>query len=359
MLAAPPQGGEPTKAGKDRALDFFNEVNEAFEAAAQARVLDHFYRLGGYAVRLRFAGEALMSTMSSALAHLTTGPEPRPDLTVCLWDSASTGCRMPRAPWREHYAMRGEIEGYNTARMYAIYEHESRGITMFDNERGLGLFWVPEAGSIPYWVKGSPLRTILHWWMGQHGRQMVHAAAVGTSTEGVLITGKSGSGKSTTALACLDAGLQYAGDDYVLVGLEPSLFVFSLYNTAKIVADHLHAFPRLADLIDNRDRLSTEKALVFLDGCYAEQLSPGFPLRAIVVPRVTGRRETRLKKASPAAALAALAPTTIFAQPRGGDKDFRNVASLVKKVPAYLLECGTDLAEIPAAIAGLLSGAHT
>ena len=36
---------------------------------------------------------------------------------------------------------------------------------------------------------------------------------------GVLIAGKSGSGKSTSTLACLTSGLLYAGDDYVLVDI--------------------------------------------------------------------------------------------------------------------------------------------
>jgi hypothetical protein len=359
LLAMNPQSTEPvlaSVANEERPLAFFHEMHQAFQlAAASAGMVDRCYKLGGYIVRLCFAGDALVPVLSPALSHMATAAA-QPDLTICLWDSASTGVRMPPTPWRQHYAVRGEVEGYNTDRVYTVYEHESCGLSMLDNARNLAVLWVAEPGRIPYWVKGSPLRTILHWWMGGHGRQLVHSAAVGTSGGGVLITGKSGSGKSTTALACLESGLLYAGDDYVIVSADPLPHAFSLYNTAKVVPERLDAFPRLAAYIDNADRLDTEKALVFIKGAHAMQLSAGFPLNAVLVPRVTGIRDTIIRKTSPAVSLAALAPSTIFAHPRGGEAEFRFLARLVKRLPAYVIECGTELAQIPQAITDLLSG---
>ncbi|HMK30945.1 MAG TPA: hypothetical protein VK473_14780 [Terriglobales bacterium] len=345
----------------DRSCDhlpraFFEDCQQAFESAAEAAgEEERRLALGGYCIRLRFAGRALLENLSRAFAHLAAPPDRTPDLTICLWDGESTGRQPPRPQWREHASIRGEVEGYNTSRFYTTYEHEAGGFTLFDAHRDVANVWVPAARCVPYWVKGSPLRTVLYWWMGLHERQLVHAAAVGNSLGGVLITGKSGSGKSTTALACLSAGMQYAGDDYVIVGLKPPRFTYALYTTAKVCANHLHAFPHLTNLIDNPQRLDTEKALIFLnEGNLAAQLVSGFALRAIVVPRVTGLLHTRLRKASPAAALAALAPTTMFAHPRGGAHDFKRVAELARTVPSYILECGTDLRQIPQAITALL-----
>ncbi len=341
-----------------RPLAFFDEMHQSFRlAAASAGTVDRFYRLGGYVVRLCFAGDALVPVLSAALSHMAAAAV-EPDLTICIWDSASTGVRMPPTPWQQHYAVRGEVEGYNTDRVYTVYEHESRGLSMLDNGRNLAVLWVAEPEKIPYWVKGSPLRTILHWWMGGHGRQLVHSAAVGTGDGGVLITGKSGSGKSTTALACLESGMLYAGDDYVIVSTDPLPHAFSLYNTAKLVPQRVDTFPRLAAYIDNADRLEDEKALIFIKGTHAIHLSPGFPLKAVLVPRVNGKRDTIIRKASPAVSLAALAPSTIFAHPRGGEAEFRFLARLVKRLPAYVIECGTDLAQIPKAITDLLSGSN-
>lgn len=354
-----PQSTEPVPASvanEERPLAFFDEVHQAFQlASASVGTVDRRYRLGGYIVRLCFAGHALVPVLSQALSHMATTAA-RPDLTICIWDSASTGVRMPPTPWREHFAVRGEIKGYNTDRVYTVYEHESCGLSMLDNARNLAVMWVAEPGRIPYWVKGSPLRTILHWWMSGHERQLVHSAAVGTGGGGVLIVGKSGSGKSTTALACLESGLLFAGDDYVIVSADPLPHVFGLYNTAKLVPQRLDAFPRLAAYIDNANHLDAEKALIFLSGAQGMQVSAGFPLKAVLVPRVTGIRDTFIRKVSQAVSLAALAPSTIFAHPRGGEAEFRFLASLVKRLPAYAIECGTELAQIPQAITHLLSG---
>jgi len=358
QLAMNPHATQPVLASvakDERPLAYFHEMHHAFElAAASAGTVDRCYRLAGYVVRLCFAGDALVPVFSSALSHLATSAA-QPDLTICIWDSASTGVRMPPTPWRQHSAVRGEVEGYNTDRVYTVYEHESCGLSMLDSARNLAVLWVPETGRVPYWVKGAPLRTILHWWMGGHGRQLVHSAAVGTRDGGVLIVGKSGSGKSTTALACLESGLLYAGDDYVIVSADPLPQAFSLYKSGKVVPERLNVFPRLAGYIDNADRLDTEKALIFINGAHAQQLSASFPLNAVLVPRVTGIRDTFIRRASPAVSLAALAPSTILAHPRGGEAEFRFLARLVKRLPAYVMECGTDLTQIPQVITDLLA----
>lgn len=343
-------------ANDGRPLAFFHEMHQVFQfAAASSGTVDRYYRLGGYVVRLSFAGDALLPVFCSALSHLATASA-QPDLTICLWDSGSTGVRRPAVPWREHYAVRGEVEGYNTERIYTVFDHESFGLSMLDSARNLAVLWAADTERIPYWIKGAPLRTILHWWMGGRGKQLVHSAAVGTSAGGVLLVGKGGSGKSTAALASLEAGLLYAGDDYVIVSDDPRPCAFSLYNSAKVAPDRLAAFPGLAAYIDNAERLDAEKALLFIRGAHAKQLSAGFPLSAVLVPRVTGLRNTIIRKAPRAASLAALAPSTIFGHPRGGEAEFRFLAKLVKRLPAYVLECGTDLTQIPQAITDLLSG---
>jgi len=337
------------------ALQFFDCMHEAFgRAALTTGVVERWYQLAGYAVKLKFAGAGLIPLLTPALSNAIASLDCA-DLTICLWDTHSTGIKPAPAPWREHYARRGEIRGFNTDRIYTVYEHESCGLCMLDADRNLAVFWALEADRIPYWVKGSPLRTILHWWMGNRDAQLVHSAAVGLPDAGVLITAKSGSGKSTTALSCLHAGMLYAGDDYVIVRSSPAPHVYSLYNTAKCVSERLPSFPELRAHIDNPDRLDTEKALLFLGNSHAKQIATGFPLKAILVPHVSGLTETTLRKISAAAAFRALAPSTIFAHPRGGETEFRFLAELTKKLPCYVLECGTEISQIPPVVLELLS----
>jgi hypothetical protein len=348
-----------TDAGTSKPVEYFQLVYETLHLAAQrvGGFMDRTYAIGGYTMRLRFAGPALVPSITTAFDHLAQDDASTPDLTIGVWDSASTGTRMLPPPWpRDDFVVaRGEILGYNNKRIYTAFQHGSNAVNMLDLERDLAIFWVPTASEIPYWEKGSPLKTILHWWLLNHERQLVHGAAVGNSLGGVLIAGKGGSGKSTTALACLNSELRYAGDDYTLLALEPTPIVYSLYNSAKLDSEHIKCFPQLLPKISNRDRLGEEKALFFVNQHYPSRIARRLNVRAILLPRVTGVPETRLRKASTAMGLAALAPSTIFQLPRAGQEAFKFLAAFVREVPCYNLKLGTDIARIPAVIEELLS----
>lgn len=341
-----------------RSVAYFQEV---CAAAARARdvagdVSDHFLDICGYTIRLCFAGSALVPKIVPALAHRSTKTGGTPDLTIRLWDSFSTGVPLPRAPWEEAhvFAGRGEMWGINEDRIHAIFEPlENVQFSILDAESNSAVYWVPEASGVLYYESGAPLRSILHWWMRRRGLQFVHAGAVGKPSGGVLVIGKGGSGKSTVTVACLDTNLLYAGDDYVLVSSGPVPFVYSLYNSAKLEPEHLvKTFPRLSSLVSNS--ADDEKALLFLQHAnHSVKLASGFPIRAVVRPRITNGSNARLLRLSSASALAAIAPSTVFQLRWAGQRDFQAMSELVKQLPCYVLEIGTDLSAIRDAICSL------
>ena len=338
---------------------FFETVHRAFQQAEQfaGGSLDRFYSMGGYTIRLRFAGSALVSGITPALEHLAVVPSPTSDLTICMCDSTSTGINMPPPLWpADVYVARGDIKGYSGGDIQIAFYIGPKILNVLDNKQNLAFYWIRDGYQLPYYESGSPLRIILHWWMRNHGRQYVHAGAVGTVAGGVLLAGKGGSGKSTTALACLDSPLVYASDDYCLLTNKPVPYVYSLYNSAKLDADNIHRLPYLVSFISNSDRLHEEKALLFLHKHYPDKVATGFPIQAILLPRVTERPETTLTPASPIASLKALAPNTIFQLPGAGQAAFQTLAQFVRQVPRYYLEVGTNVSQIPDVILGLLSG---
>ena len=344
----------PDSERASRSVEYFESVYELFKSSQQVTgAVERRFVIGGYRVVLRFSGTALLS-LTRALEHLATDDDSTPDLTICLWDSDSTGQRMIARPWQESdFLARGVIQGYNTERIYTAFQHGSGAVSVLDQERNLAVFWAPDA-KLPYWEYGSPLRSILHWWLLNQGLQLVHAAAVGNSHGGVLIGGKGGSGKSTTALCCLESDLFYVGDDYTLLGLDRGPVVHSLYNSAKLNSDHAQRFPTLLPKIANPDRLADEKALLFVNEHYSAKVANRLPVRAILLPRVTGLPETCYKRVSVAMALAALAPSTIFQLPRAGNEALKFLATFARHLPCYSLEVGTNLSTIPPVIERIL-----
>ncbi len=336
--------------------EFFETLHETFRRAEEAvgGSIDRFYEIGGLIVRLRFAGDALVPYISHAFDHLAVEPTSAPSLTICLWDSISTETAMPPPPWSaDDYLPRGEIRGYSSTHIHTAFHPGVGTLSMFDSKSNTGLFWIHGPEDIPAYVTGSPLHAILSWWAHGHGLQLIHAAAVGTVGGGVLVVGKGGSGKSTTALSCLQAGLLYVGDDYVLVDERP--YVYSLYNSAKLNSDQARSFPTLFSDTSSFGQSNYEKTLTFLYKTHPDQLAASLPIKAILLPKITDVPNSRLERASAGEILAGLAPSTLFQLPGADRSAFHGLARLVTQVPNYVLHLGSDLETIPDVILGAIT----
>ena len=164
---------------------------------------------------------------------------------------------------------------------------------------------------------------------------------VGNATAGVLIGGISGSGKSTTAIACVEAGFDYAGDDYVLASLDPRQTAHCLYTTAKVAPGALARFPALASSLDE-DASSEEKAVLQLSRDRSDQIAASIPIVAAVLPRVRGSGPTELRPLSDAEAVLALGPSTILQLPHRSHDALELMTELLKQIPSYRLELGKE-----------------
>jgi hypothetical protein len=223
-----------------------------------------------------------------------------------------------------------------------------------DAEQRLAGHWVANAEALPTYVKGGPLRKLLYAWVQREDSQIVHAGAVGRAGGGVLLVGASGSGKSTTSLACLESDLKFLADDACLVEFEPEPHVYGLYSTGKMTNDSLGRFPNLVPFITNPHRGADEKAIVFLNRCLPEHLIDGFPLRALLIPRITGRAETTYERTTTRQGMQSLAPSSIFQSATDMAGAFKALAGLVRQLPCYHLNVGTDLRQIPPVIEQVL-----
>jgi len=359
--------GEASHLLEDPHLAFFQLV---YAVHAKARIQaggyhDRYFVIGDETVRLRFAGPGLEGALTPALAHVETPPTDDLGLTVLLWDSASTDSELPLllsryfdclGEWWIHLGRRGEIKEWTNERFHAAFHLGPNIFSIIDLQQGLALYWVKDARALPYYEIGSPLRTILSWWTAGTPFQFVHAGAVGVRVGGALLAGKGGAGKSTIALACLQAGMLYASDDYCLIKAGPQPAVYSVYNTAKLRGEaDLLRFPLLGPLVSNKTRLEEDKALLFVHQHFPGQVCRAVPLRAILLPRITQKDETHLAPASHGAALEALAPTTLMQLPGAGDSALKTISRLARQVPAFYLDVGTNMAAIPVAIEQLLS----
>ena len=341
------------QAGRSRTtlLDSVAQFRASFDGAAErGGVLQQDLLLGGFRIRLQFAGPSLVPVIAPAFDHLAAPyDEQAADLTVRVWDAASTG--VPPIPLPADVLLREETgPRYHGEEDGVVVHAADSTLSIIDAKRRMALHYLPDASNALWYQKATPLKDILHAWTKWHDLQLVHAAAVGNHDGGVLIAGVAGSGKSTTSLACLRGGLAFAGDDYVVVDIEGA-FVHSLYSSAKLEWDNFDHHPELFRPGNSR---VDPKAVGFVARDVPDGVARGFPLRALLLPTIGETDQTRAMPTTAAHALLRLAPSTMLQMPGHDQQSLGALARLVDAVPAFRLELGTDLSTIPGVVEAVL-----
>ncbi len=337
--------------------EYYENVYLCFEKAVSVAGEErYFFRIAGFTVCIRFAGSKMTGIMTPALGHLRIEPIENPDLTLCVWDTESTAVEMvPHPVGIEDFTDRGDIWGFYGERYKTAFHWSDFSVNVMDLQKRIGVYWVETTERFPYWVFSSPLRTLFHWWLESKGMQLIHAAAIGTEKGAVMVTGKGGIGKSTTAITCLRDGMFYLSDDYIIAGLDPEPFVSSLYNTAKINAIDLERFPELAGICINPEKLSHEKAVMYLFPHFREFIVDRLPLKGIMLPAIHIGSDSSLSEVEFWKLQRAMGFSTMSQLPNVGRHTHLFISELIKRLPCFGLDAGSDLRQLPELIRNYLN----
>jgi hypothetical protein len=308
-------------------------------------------------------GRALAPHVTRPFAHLAAAADgAAPGLTIDLWDQAETGVPHPAGAAEEPGERTWRVAGgwatvFAGGRIFR-YQHP-HAMTWLDRRAGHLIGWRESARGLPIHERSKPLPLLLPIWYQDRGIHVVHAGLVGARGTGVLVGGGSGSGKTTTALASFLGGLDYLGDDQSGLEARPdgSFVGHSLYNGARLTADHLERFPTLRPHVISGPE-ARDKALLFLAEVRSERCPPRTAIRAIALPMLGGSVRTRVRRAGKSEALRRLAPTSLFTPFGPGERGFRGLSRLVEALPSYWLELGSDPGDIARALTQILAGAR-
>jgi hypothetical protein len=310
---------------------------------------ESFYTFAGQSVCFRIIGRDLAKHITSPFSHLqTNGPVPlSPQLTVDLWDENATGIRCRVSPTDSDFRWT-EVTATSPDNRF-VGQRLPHTFSCFDRLTNRIIGSIAWHEQIFIYERAKPLARLLVEWHLDRKVQVIHAGLVARNGQGILFAAKSGSGKSTSALACLCGGFDYLSEDYVgLQGLADGSFLgHSLYNSVFLETSHLTRFPNLFPHVI-RGKPSEEKSVVILSQVFPQRLERVVPIRAILIPRIAGTRESKVSPASKGQALLAVGPSSLLQIPsRRMTRGFNTLAQLVEQVPCYWLESGHDLDLIP------------
>ena len=329
----------PQSSFEDRYDAFIDSVlNFAQERARHLATRTH-YQFGPLGIELQVEGEHLAHRLTMAIRHARDVPwESAGDtVKVIAIDGEVAGNRPPA--WNLPTSDRRHLERLHiSADGQRLLHHnpDTTNWTVFDREKKLAVTWTASADRLPDWEDSFPLRTILHWMSAAHSCCLAHAAVVERDGNAVLLTGRGGSGKSTTTVAALYSGMRTCGDDFVMV--DPvQRSAHTLYDTLKLDETSLDWFGDLKPRVANPSRAADQKARVHLTDVMPDRLLKATPLRAVLQPVITDDPRPSLHRVDPGVVLRALAPTTLFLL-RGEERILADkLGALVRGLPTWQL----------------------
>jgi len=328
-----------------------------------AELRESYYIFGGRRVHMRIVGRELADHINRPFSHLRTDAKANgktvaaPHLAIDLWDDRLAGANR-YLHWNDNGAGWHETTLESCDGRY-MAQRLPNTFSCFDRKDKRIIGSIEWYDQIFIYERAKPLSRLLLNWYNDQDVQVIHTGLVARDNKGLLFAGKSGSGKSTSSLACIIAGFSYLGEDYV--GLEirndGSFVGHSLYNSVFLKTDHLERFEELAPHAIRGRLPYEEKSVIILSQLFPERLERAVPIRALLLPRVVNAAEAQLRPASKRDALLALGPTSMLQIPnRGlGVCGFDKLAQLAERTPCFWLDVGADVTSIPRRLESLLA----
>ena len=331
-------------------------VVELERAAREYPVTTRRYRIAGVPIAIHMGARGNARDLLHAIEPLASPDDTEAAaLSLFGWDGQGDGVALPESPvLRREDAPEAGLGGYSGPSLRAFYQPNAGVLSLYDAANGRGHWWLRDVATTPYYEFAAPFKHVLQWWIAEQGGALLHSAAVGLDGNGILIAGPSGSGKSSTALACVDAGFAFASDDYVLIDEQHPPRAHLAYATAKVVRSSLSRHAQHQQHFRNLAR-DDEKPMLFIQDVAPGRIGAPLALKAVVLPTVMHRATTRFVRISPAEMLRALAPSSIMLFPLAGNAAFRRMADLCRELPCWRAELADDPADVAAAMRGLLT----
>lgn len=304
--------------------------------------------LAKISIRLSFFGNELRRLLLPALLHIShssvTPQEPKYQIYVL--DGALINSPFPAIEdIANKFIFRGDIEDFSTTQHQIAYLIHSKMICAVDHTHKIGIVIAQDSKRIPKFTTASPLKEIFNWIMLRNQCSLIHAAAIGNKDGAVLLTGKSGAGKSITAIRCLFHGFDFFGDDIVGISNKNEPFIHSIFATAKIFQKDCQSIADLRKYVNFGSNNPKSKEVFFLGEDFKKQLPMGAPIKAIL-HLVQNDGEANISPTLVANVLNVVGSTSFTLFPYSHQRHTMQLISLFKSVPCYRFELGNQVEQI-------------
>ena len=329
---------------------FFSTLQQM--ASAQGNLPGTGLRVGDVDVGLVGRPMALHARLLRPLSHLSHPPVSAPLVTLTL---VAAGEDAPPFPWPDA-PQAGDFREWREGDY--LFSHYGQGLAVvgLDVRNGCAVGYIREPERLPAAFFSGLLFTTLYQALRPHGFFLLHAAALSWQGQGVLITGPSGAGKTTTMLQCVRAGFQFVSDDATLLrrAANGEILAAATLNTMHVTPRTVAFFPELVPFVN--ERADNGKATIFLPEVYPGSVTSQAPVRLLIVPSLHGPCDGSFEPLAGRAVLSEALPLSVdVQQAQAAAAHLDLLAQVVQQARCLRLHLPPDVVSVPQLIAGRLA----
>lgn len=336
-----PDRGQPFIPTAAQISDRFDEIRDVSNVVSgETQQLS----IAGHAIAVRHHSADSREMIGRAVSHLEARSAADGDATESVF-RVGLGDRIlqPSSLGRAIPDLPEEAEGQQLFDMGSgSVGFEHAGLVWWDRESLDGGWWLRHEQPALFRL-GAPMLSLFDLWGESIGLPTVHCAAIGSPEKMVVLGAPGGAGKSTLAVAGLQRGLSFCGDDYCMIqvgadGESPR--VHSLFATAKLDAFSQQLVPDSAELERLPGLADNDRTVFDLRG-HPGLLASG-RVNSVITPVQVGGSAPRLVEVAPLEALRSIAITSVFLMPSSRRLAWKTLSAMCRTVPCYRLEVGDD-----------------
>ncbi len=329
-------------AARPSAAQYFAQLQH--EAGGHTTLFGGMIQIGDVPIYLAANSAGLAARLLRPLSHLRQGDDHPPRLRIVL---VTAGPQAPRFPWPDAAQAGGFREWVADGYRFSQYGADL-AVVGYDPRTGQAVGYVQMAQQLPTAFFSGLLFTTIYQALRTHGYFLLHAAALSWQGNGVLITGPSGAGKTTTMLQCVRAGFQFIADDATLLELhdDGQVRAVSTLNTMHVTPQTAALLPELAARPDwaNAD----DKSTLFLPDVYPQAMAAAATVRLLLVPSLHGPRDGSLEPLAARTVLADALPLSVdLSQPDAAAAHLDLLFHLVSTVRCFRLHLPPEIDTVP------------
>jgi hypothetical protein len=311
------------------------------------------FDLHGVAVEVRSNRAALLELVGRRLAFFDRSPA-APAVRFELRATAAHAVAPPGAQSRTVYEPElGEVLYDPTAdELYVDYGQVRASCRAADGEVLVSVLEPVEEAA---WAVTRPLFTLpLLELLKRRGIYGVHAAGVAGGGRGILLAGGTGAGKTTLALALVEDGFDFLGDDMLFLSPDADgPLVLAFPDELDVSDTTVSFFPGSEDLLWPEPLQGASKRQLppdRLDGSIAAGARPSL----LLFPRIAPEGETVVEPLARDEALLELAPNVLLTDRDSSQLHLDALGRLVRESSCFRLSTGRDLGEVAAIVRRIL-----